>query len=164
MTLFLVLLLVILLLFPLPLVAQPKEKNMTRFEYETFELADYQVPSIRYRKICEDLNEGPFAQFGMIEPELEAFLPALKKEMEEQYDKEALVVTEEDEREYWIRLVGRKLAIELVVNNKATSKTMNMLASLPDDDFSRAVALSQIMAKELDAKVKASEATASNIL
>lgn len=146
--------------------------NISRFEYETFNLADCNTPSLKYRQLSQDIHDSSqsISQFvtHFVGDELTSkfidVLISLTDELEEEYSKEELIVTEAEEREYWVRKLGKQAAIEMVIANTVTYNTMNKLSSLPDDDFDRAVALSNVMARELDARVKAVEATASNNL
>ena len=132
---------------------------MTLFEYELFELSDYKHPAMRYRKIMSDINALTTS------PAMKAIAEAARDNMELLYDEEDLaLVTDDDEREYWVRYLGKKAAIELVTTNRIMHNTMDRISKLDDEDFDRAVALCTVMAKELDSRVKAAEAVSQNQL
>jgi len=125
---------------------------MTRFEYVTFELADFvDAPALRYQKIMLDYEHGKDI------PEF-AFLADLKAEMETEYDKADLEPTEEAQLEYWVRKLAKLMAVDMLTSGKTSSENMAMAVALPDEAFDRCIALCNEMASELNIRVKENEA------
>lgn len=135
--------------------------KISRFEYETFNLVGCTTPSLKYRQLLQDLGDDDlFGKFG-IEPDpkdddlLE--LKILKAELETEYSDDELVVTDTEDREYWIRKLGRKVGLELVATNRAYPTTLDKLACLSDKDLHNAILYATEFSRSLDAKVKAAE-------
>jgi|TARA_R110000851_G_scaffold161644_1_gene305377 hypothetical protein len=121
--------------------------TITRYEYETFELADCITLVSRYKKICEDYtaNQGgpPYTE--------------MKNQMEKQYTPAELAPTDADEREYWIQTLGRAAGIQLITTSRVDHNTMSRMSCLDDDGFDQAIRLCTQVAGDIDKKVKKAE-------
>ena len=123
---------------------------ITRYEYETFELAHYTTPPLRYFKICQDIGTdfiGPVYDI----------LSVLRDEMEEKYSVEELTLTPEDERDFWIHKLGTDAGVELVRTTRCSADTFHKIYCLPDDDMHKAILVSRRVVTELSAKIKKAE-------
>jgi hypothetical protein len=120
---------------------------MTQYEYETFILADCTTLASKYKKICEDYtaNHGnsPYNE--------------MKTKMEEQYTTVELESTDADERDYWIKSLGRAAGIQLITTSRVEHDTMFRMSCLDDDGFDQAIRLCTQVASEIDHKVKRAE-------
>ena len=125
---------------------------MRKFEYLTFDLADYnEFPALRYQRILFDISHT------VDMPDF-AFLEELKAEMETEYDAEALTPTEEQELDFWVRKTAKQMAIDMLVLGKTQPANMERAVALPDEQFDRCIALCNEMASTLNIRVKENEA------
>jgi hypothetical protein len=121
--------------------------TLTRYEYETFILADCNTLTSRYRKICEDwtANHGaaPYTE--------------MKLQMEEQYTPAELVSTDACERDYWIQTLGRQAGVQLITSSRVDHNTMFRMTCLDDAGFAQAITICTQVASDVDKKVKQAE-------
>lgn len=124
---------------------------ITRYEYETFELAQYTSPAMRYQKICKDLETT-----GYIE-NAHDILSDLKDEMEEKYSPVQLTLSESDEREFWIQKLGTDAGVELVRTTRCSQETFNRIYCLPDEDMHKAIMISRRVVNDFSNKIRKAE-------
>ena len=124
---------------------------ITRYEYETFELAHYTSPAMRYQKICRDLETT-----GYIETAHD-ILSDLKDEMEEKYSPAQLTLSDQDERDFWIRKLGTDAGVELVRTTRCSQETFHRIHCLPDEDMHKAIMISRHVASDFSTKIRKAE-------
>ena len=98
----------------------------TNFEYELYELFDMHTPALRYRKICDDLEKS-------YNSDLKPMLEEKRKKMVTTYSKKDLEVSDEMEREFWIRQTARKAASEMVATSRLESYTVHEMMAMDDE-------------------------------
>lgn len=116
-----------------------KEKSMstTKLEYTMFALGEYPTVASKYRKICEDLNmHNSLSYFSRkAEKSTIAYLTELKAEYESIYSADELEMTEQKEKEYWIKRLAKRGAVELLAQGKVSADVMFKMASLSNNDY-----------------------------
>lgn len=111
--------------------------STTKFEYITFGLGEYPTVASKYRKICEDLTMYNSLSYFSRKTEKEKieYLTELKAEYESLHSADELEMTEEKEKEYWIKRLAKRGAVELLAQGKVSADVMFKMASLSSDDY-----------------------------
>lgn len=114
--------------------------SITKFEYTTFGLSEYTTVASKYRKICEDLNKinSVFLK-NKEQKDCICILKELKTEYESSYPADELVMTEQKEKEYWIKRLAKHGAVQLLAQGKVSSEIMFKMASLSSLDYEECV-------------------------
>ena len=110
--------------------------STTKFEYTTFGLSEYTTVASKYRKICEDLNtiKSVFLKSKEQKDNIR-ILKELKAEYESLHPADELVMTEQKEKEYWIKRLAKHGAVQLLAQGKVSADIMFKMASLPSNDY-----------------------------
>ena len=110
--------------------------STTKFEYTTFGLSEYTTVASKYRKICEDLNtiNSVFLKSKEQKDNIR-ILKELKADYELSYSADELEMTEQKEKEYWIKRLAKHGAVQLLAQGKVSAEIMFKMASLPSDDY-----------------------------
>ena len=110
--------------------------STTKFEYTTFGLSEYTTVASKYRKICEDLNtiKSVFLK-SKEQKDCIRILKELKAEYESSYPADELVMTEQKEKEYWIKRLAKHGAVQLLAQGKVSAEIMFKMASLSSLDY-----------------------------
>jgi hypothetical protein len=110
--------------------------STTKFEYTTFDLGEYPTIASKYRKICEDLNALERVIFKSKDQKTKiSILTELKTEYESSNPADELVMTEQKEKEYWIKRLAKHGAAQLLAQGKVSADIMFKMASLSSDDY-----------------------------
>jgi hypothetical protein len=114
--------------------------STTKFEYTTFGLSEYTTVASKYRKICEDLNtiKSVFLK-SKEQKDCIRILKELKAEYESSYPADELVMTEQKEKEYWIKRLAKHGAVQLLAQGKVSAEIMFKMASLSSLDYEECV-------------------------
>lgn len=114
--------------------------STTKFGYTIFGLSEYPTVASKYRKICEDLNllERVFLK-NREQKENISLLLELKAEYESSYPAEELVMTEQREKEYWIKRLAKHGAVQLLAQGKVSAEIMFKMASMSSNDYEECV-------------------------
>jgi len=114
--------------------------STTKFEYTTFGLSEYTTVASKYRKICEDLNtiKSVFLK-SKEQKDIIRILKELKAEYESSYPADELVMTEQKEKEYWIKRLAKHGAVQLLAQGKVSAEIMFKMASLSSLDYEECV-------------------------
>ena len=114
--------------------------STTKFEYTTFGLSEYTTVASKYRKICEDLNtiNSIFLKSKEQKDNIR-ILKELKAEYESSYPADELVMTEQKEKEYWIKRLAKHGAVQLLAQGKVSAEIMFKMASLSSLDYEECV-------------------------
>jgi hypothetical protein len=114
--------------------------SITKFEYTTFGLSEYTTVASKYRKICEDLNtiKSVFLK-SKEQKDCIRILKELKAEYESSYPADELVMTEQKEKEYWIKRLAKHGAVQLLAQGKVSAEIMFKMASLSSLDYEECV-------------------------
>jgi hypothetical protein len=114
--------------------------STTKFEYTTFGLSEYTTVASKYRKICEDLNtiKSIFLKSKEQKDNIR-ILKELKAEYESSYPADELVMTEQKEKEYWIKRLAKHGAVQLLAQGKVSAEIMFKMASLSSLDYEECV-------------------------
>lgn len=114
--------------------------STTKFEYTTFGLSEYTTVASKYRKICEDLNtiNSVFLKSKEQKDNIR-ILKELKAEYESSYPADELVMTEQKEKEYWIKRLAKHGAVQLLAQGKVSAEIMFKMASLSSLDYEECV-------------------------
>jgi hypothetical protein len=114
--------------------------STTKFEYNTFTLANYPTVASKYRKICEDLLDTSRIFFKNSDQKSKInILKELKAEYELLNPADDLVMTEEKEKEYWVKRLAKHGAVQLLAQGKVSVDIMFKMASLPSSDYEACV-------------------------
>ena len=114
--------------------------STTKFEYTTFDLSEYTTVASKYRKICEDLNTLEHVFFKNKEQKANiSLLTELKLEYESSNPADELVMTEQKEKEYWIKRLAKHGAVQLLAQGKVSADIMFKMASLSSFDYEECV-------------------------
>jgi hypothetical protein len=110
--------------------------STTKFEYITFGLGEYPTVASKYRKICEDFDKinSVFLKSKEQKDNIRV-LTELKAEYESLHSADELEMTEEKEKEYWIKRLAKRGAVELLAQGKVSADVMFKMASLSSDDY-----------------------------
>ena len=110
--------------------------STTKFEYTTFDLGEYPTVASKYRKICEDLNTLERVMFKNKDQKAKIILlTELKAEYESSTPADDLVMTEQKEKEYWIKRLAKHGAVQLLAQGKVSADVMFKMASMSSDDY-----------------------------
>jgi hypothetical protein len=110
--------------------------STTKFEYTTFDLGEYPTVTSKYRKICEDLNTLERVMFKNKDQKAKIILlTELKAEYESSNPADELVMTEQKEKEFWIKRLAKHGAVQLLAQGKVSADVMFKMASLPSNDY-----------------------------
>lgn len=133
--------------------------NKTRFEYETFDLADYTHPAMRYHKILSDIENAQifYGRHINLKYTNAKYLLDLKSELDETYSKEELKLTNRIQTDFWINKLGKDAAIQMIMTSRVDHDTMLRISCLEDNDFEKAIMTCARLASEIDKKVKEAE-------
>jgi hypothetical protein len=114
--------------------------SITKFEYTTFGLSEYTTVASKYRKICEDLNtiKSVFLK-SKEQKDCIRILKELKAEYESSYPADELVMTEQKEKEYWIKRLAKHGAVQLLAQGKVSADIMFKIASMSSNDYEECV-------------------------
>jgi hypothetical protein len=114
--------------------------STTKFSYTTFALSEYTTVASKYRKICEDLNtiKSVFLK-SKEQKDCIRILKELKAEYESSYPADELVMTEQKEKEYWIKRLAKHGAVQLLAQGKVSAEIMFKMASLSSLDYEECV-------------------------
>jgi hypothetical protein len=114
--------------------------STTKFEYTTFGLSEYTTVASKYRKICEDLNtiKSVFLK-SKEQKDCIRILKELKADYELSYPADELVMTEQKEKEYWIKRLAKHGAVQLLAQGKVSAEIMFKMASLSSFDYEECV-------------------------
>ena len=114
--------------------------STTKFEYTTFGLSEYTTVASKYRKICEDLNtiNSVFLKSKEQKDNIR-ILKELKAEYESLHPADELVMTEQKEKEYWIKRLAKHGAVQLLAQGKVSAEIMFKMASLSSLDYEECV-------------------------
>lgn len=114
--------------------------STTKFEYTTFGLSEYTTVASKYRKICEDLNtiKSVFLK-SKEQKDCIRILKELKAEYESSYPADELIMTEQKEKEYWIKRLAKHGAVQLLAQGKVSAEIMFKMASLSSLDYEECV-------------------------
>ena len=114
--------------------------SITKFEYTTFGLSEYPTVVSKYRKICEDLNtiKSVFLK-SKEQKDCIRILKELKAEYESSYPADELVMTEQKEKEYWIKRLAKHGAVQLLAQGKVSAEIMFKIASMSSNDYEECV-------------------------
>jgi hypothetical protein len=114
--------------------------STTKFEYTTFGLSEYTTVASKYRKICEDLNtiNSVFLK-SKEQKDIIRILKELKAEYESSYPADELEMTEQKEKEYWIKRLAKHGAVQLLAQGKVSAEIMFKMASLSSLDYEECV-------------------------
>lgn len=114
--------------------------STTKFEYTTFGLSEYTTVASKYRKICEDLNtlKSVFLKSKEQKDNIR-ILKELKADYELSYSVDELVMTEQKEKEYWIKRLAKHGAVQLLAQGKVSAEIMFKMASLSSLDYEECV-------------------------
>jgi hypothetical protein len=114
--------------------------STTKFEYTTFGLSEYTTVASKYRKICEDLNtiKSVFLK-SKEQKDCIRILKELKAEYELSYPADELIMTEQKEKEYWIKRLAKHGAVQLLAQGKVSAEIMFKMASLSSFDYEECV-------------------------
>ena len=114
--------------------------STTKFEYTTFGLSEYTTVASKYRKICEDLNtiNSVFLKSKEQKDNIR-ILKELKADYELSYSADELVMTEQKEKEYWIKRLAKHGAVQLLAQGKVSAEIMFKMASLSSLDYEECV-------------------------
>lgn len=110
--------------------------STTKFEYTTFGLSDYTTVASKYRKICEDFDKinSIFLKSKEQKDNIRV-LKELKAEYESSYTSDELAMTEQKEKEYWIKRLAKHGAVQLLAQGKVSADIMFKMASLSNNDY-----------------------------
>ena len=110
--------------------------STTKFEYTTFGLSEYTTVASKYRKICEDFDKinSVFLKSKEQKDNIRV-LTELKAEYQSLYSADELEMTEQKEKEYWIKRLAKRGAVELLAQGKVSADVMFKMASLSNDDY-----------------------------
>lgn len=102
-----------------------------------FALGEYPTVASKYRKICEDLRMYRSLSYFSRKAEKPtiAYLTELKAEYESLHSADELEMTEQKEKEYWIKRLAKRGAIELLAQGKVSADVMFKMASLSNSDY-----------------------------
>jgi hypothetical protein len=114
--------------------------STTKFEYTTFGLSEYTTVASKYRKICEDLNtiKSIFLKSKEQKDNIR-ILKELKADYELSYSADELIMTEQKEKEYWIKRLAKHGAVQLLAQGKVSAEIMFKMASLSSLDYEECV-------------------------
>jgi len=114
--------------------------STTKFSYTTFALSEYTTVASKYRKICEDLNtiKSVFLKSKEQKDNIR-ILKELKAEYESIHPADELVMTEQKEKEYWIKRLAKHGAVQLLAQGKVSAEIMFKMASLSSLDYEECV-------------------------
>ena len=114
--------------------------STTKFEYTTFGLSEYTTVASKYRKICEDLNtiNSVFLKSKEQKDNIR-ILKELKADYELSYSADELEMTEQKEKEYWIKRLAKHGAVQLLAQGKVSAEIMFKMASLSSLDYEECV-------------------------
>lgn len=114
--------------------------STTKFQYTTFGLSEYTTVASKYRKICEDLNtiNSVFLKSKEQKDNIR-ILKELKADYESSYPADELVMTEQREKEYWIKRLAKHGAVQLLAQGKVSAEIMFKMASLSSLDYEECV-------------------------
>ena len=114
--------------------------STTKFEYTTFGLSEYTTVASKYRKICEDLNKiNSIFLKSKEQKDNIRILKELKAEYESSYPADELVMTEQKEKENWIKRLAKHGAVQLLAQGKVSAEIMFKMASLSSIDYEECV-------------------------
>jgi len=114
--------------------------STTKFEYTTFELSEYTTVASKYRKICEDLNTLEHVFFKSKDQKAKiSLLTELKAEYESSNPADELVMTEQKEKEYWVKRLAKHGAVQLLAQGKVSAEVMFKIASMSSNDYEECV-------------------------
>lgn len=110
--------------------------STTKFEYTTFGLSEYTTVASKYRKICEDFDKinSVFLKSKEQKDNIRV-LTELKAEYQSLYSADELEMTEQKEKEYWVKRLAKRGAVELLAQGKVSADVMFKMASLSNDDY-----------------------------
>jgi len=115
--------------------------STTKFEYITFGLSEYPTVTSKYRKICEDLNMYNSLSYFLrktVKAKI-GYLIELKAEYESIHPADELVMTEQKEKEYWIKRLAKHGAVQLLAQGKVSAEVMFKIASMSSNDYEECV-------------------------
>ena len=114
--------------------------STTKFEYTTFGLSEYTTVASKYRKICEDFNtiNSIFLKSKEQKDNIR-ILKELKADYELSYSADELEMTEQKEKEYWIKRLAKHGAVQLLAQGKVSAEIMFKMASLSSLDYEECV-------------------------
>lgn len=114
--------------------------STTKFEYTTFTLANYPTIASKYRKICEDLvdTSRPFLKNNDQKAKIN-ILKELKADYESLHPEDELIMTEQKEKEYWVKRLAKHGAVQLLSQGKVSADIMFKMASLSSSDYEACV-------------------------
>ena len=114
--------------------------STTKFEYTTFGLSEYTTVASKYRKICEDFNKiNSIFLKSKEQKDNIRILKELKADYELSYSADELVMTEQKEKEYWIKRLAKHGAVQLLAQGKVSAEIMFKMASLSNNDYAECV-------------------------
>lgn len=120
---------------------------MTNYEYRTFVLGQCPTLPGKYLKAKADLEQ--FTRSGQVtEAEI---VTAIIAEYEKTYSADELAFkSDAEEEDYWVELLAKRSAVELLVQGKVMPDTMSAMSCLPDTAFVSCVKKSAMLAGQMN--------------